>query len=247
MLWDRSKNGDDKSYLASVNDSEQYRYVTYKRTSMTNTELDEMRIMVINPVVNEITTDGNKVTVEFSDELAAASVTSEKISVTNGEEALGIQNLTVKDYSVSFEVEDAPEFGTCDITIARTVRNTKGVTMAADYNGSVAFGDGINVNSLKFDKEELTAGDTVTATADLISALTEEKTVILITAVKNTSTGELLSAKIDRQTIEAGGTLTLSADVTLPSSVDNISVEAFVWENKTMIPLYGKTIFGEGV
>ena len=112
--------------------------------------------------------------------------------------------------------------------------------MAANYTGTVSFGEGINVSSVVFDKTELTANETVKATAVLQSALSENKTVELIIAVKDSSSGKLKLVNLDRQTLTAGGTLTIEASVTLPADVTGLEVEAFVWESETLEPFTDK-------
>jgi hypothetical protein len=234
-------NVTDPFYKGAVRDDNTYRYITFKRTLAQTTAIGEMRVMVINPVVNSVKSNGNKVTVDFSDEIAASSVRADKITVKNDEGTeLEISNLAVNGYEVSFDVAGAPDFGTCDIEIARTVRNTKSVTMAANYTGTVSFGEGINVSSVVFDKTELTANETVKATAVLQSALSENKTVELIIAVKDSSSGKLKLVNLDRQTLTAGVPLTLEASVTLPADVTGLEVEAFVWESETLEPLTDK-------
>ncbi|MBP3361627.1 MAG: discoidin domain-containing protein [Clostridia bacterium] len=233
----------DPFYKASTNDTNSFRFITFKKVYQNGAAIGEMRIMVVNPVVNDIKADGNKVTVEFSDELSASSVNANRINVTDNDgNALEISNIVTDGYSVSFDVDNAPKTGICNVKISKAVRNTKGVTMAADYTGEAYFGGGISVTDIVFDKAELTASDTVKATAKLTNALAEDKTAVLITAVKSAD-GELMSVNIDRQAVLSGGAAELNAAVTLPADISGISVEAYVWENDTMIPLCEKTLF----
>ena len=118
---------------ASVQDTTSFRYITYKKTNIKSaTLLSEMRIMVINPVVNSVKYENGAVTLEFSDKMLNTSVT-DKIKVTSNSKDVAISNLNVNDYEVSFNVDNASAGSDLEITVDKSVTNIYGVPMAKNY------------------------------------------------------------------------------------------------------------------
>ena len=175
------------------------------------------------------------VTTTFDSDIFAASIDG-NITVTSGGETVAISDVKVTGNVVTFTAVNPPE-GDLTVTIDRFVRNLNSIPMAENYT-KVFVKPVVKVSSITFDGT-VTADSTVKATAVLESTLSEDKTVELIIAVKD-SNGKLKLVNLDRQTITAGGTLTLEASVTLPADVTGLDVEAFVWENETLEPLTDK-------
>lgn len=234
----------DPFMKANVNDTNAFRYITYKKTLSTTTQLGEFRALVVNPVVNSMEYKDGNVTVHFSDEMNAFSMTADKITVTDGDgNNISISNVAADGYDLSFSLEEEPAASPLTVNIGRKVRNTKGVTMASNYSGEIALREGIEVLGTSYNLDELAGGETLTASAKIKGSLMKEaNNITLFLAVKKN--GMLLGVDLANGVLSTGtSTLPLEASVTLPEDVAGVTAESYIWYTGTMIPLCDKTPF----
>lgn len=224
---------------ASVQDINSFRYITYKRTGSSSTMLSDMKIMVINPVVNSMKYDNGAVTLEFSDKMLDTSVT-DKIKVTSNSKDVAISNLNVNDYEVTFKVDTDSAGSDLEITVDKSVTNTYGVPMAEDYTASIK---AIDVSGYAFDKTAYAAGNTAAVSATVKSQTQTGTPVVLFTAIKDAD-GMLKNVVLDKKTIEITNVpVNLSANIAIPTEwTTGWTVEAYLWNETTLQP-YADKIF----
>ena len=234
---------DGSSFMkASVQDTTSFRYITYKRTNNTGsrpTSAKNMRIMVINPVVNSVKASGGKITLEFNDKMSG--ITADNITVKKGDTTYAVKDLTTNDYEVSFTAENAPSWESLTVTVDKAIKNVYGVPMASEYTGSVVIGEGINATEFKFGKGSYAASETATASASVQSAVEGTTPVILFVAVKDAE-GMLRGADFYEVAVSAGsGTTSLSKSIAIPSEwTTGWTVEAYLWNKSTLYPYIEK-------
>ena len=225
---------------ASVQDTKSFRYITYKRTYADQpTMLKNMRIMVINPVVNSVKYNNGAVTLEFNDKMLNTSVAG-KIKVTSNSKDVAISNLNVNDYEVSFNVDNASAGSDLEITVDKSVTNIYGVPMAENYTASIK---AMDVSGYSFDKTAYAANGTATVSATIKSQTQTGTPVVLFAAIKDAD-GMLKKVVLDKKTIETANVpVNLSAAIAIPAEwTTGWTVEAYLWNETTLQP-YADKIF----
>lgn len=125
----------------SVDDTNAYKYVTLKKNvNVTSASLGEIRLFVINPVVNSVSMADGIITIDFSDELKAKTVKPENITVKKNGLVIEINPVATKDgYGINIEDASASSGDVYEITVSRMIRNKKNVTMTEDFSVKIRY------------------------------------------------------------------------------------------------------------
>lgn len=227
-----SKGFGDSGERFSV-DTANYRYLVISKTTNEVVWLSEVRALVENPMVNNVTiSDNNKITISFTDRMEPATLNENNFTI----DGIELSNPTFETdwnggYDVTFDYSGEIVSGMV-LVVSDNVRNEYGIEMAADesivleYNPFTVTCGGEEVN-------EITAGASHNVKATVTSQ--SEKTAVLYVAVKDADDNLISCKKSEETVIAAGEIVEITVEGIVPKTGEKICI--YLWEDETLKPI----------
>ena len=211
------------------------RYLTYRKTYPSNAMLGSFRAYVVSPVIATVKKAGAVVTVEFSDEMDLATLTSDKFTLKANDNTIVPQtNIEKTSYTYSFTIPSAYYADSYKLTVSDGILSSNNLELAYEAEYDIS---GVTM-IIDFDfsgntalEQNSTAGARVTIKNDSF----EEKSILFVTALYED--GLLREVSADEEIIPSGGQASLSAEVeTKTYTVSDLELKAFIWYSGALMP-----------
>ncbi|MBE7023031.1 MAG: hypothetical protein E7412_01030 [Ruminococcaceae bacterium] len=239
-------------FSATVDDSQAYRYFTYKKRMSTGAALSTFSLYEINPVVNDVDFSDGLLTINFSDEMNADTVSSSSVYLTDSNGDVLNADVAKKDeYTYTVDISRANKELSYTLTIENTIKNKKNVALAEPVEIDYETLSALAVNSVTLHESADGSGSSIDNFHNLteasvkanISNFSSEKQSVIICAAQYTSTGMLKNTEWEDAEIESGNT----KEVVMPFSIDpqlyDSEIKVFVWKRDSLTPLAQNKVY----
>ena len=232
-------------YQTAVDDSEPFRFVTFRNTTLHASAYGEVRAYVINPEILSVNCDENYLYVNFSDEMDASSGA---ITLTKIADGTILSGEFIDGYTYVIDISDADKSSSYELLAGEDVENEKGVGLAEDYALELSNLSPLSAGKITFHDGEFGEGEeienlfglsTVSAKSTVSNNGKNSSEATAYIALYN-SEGRLLSLGQSKLEIPSGESADLVAFLDIEDETeDGMFIKAFVWNslNDVMIPL----------
>ena len=239
-------------FSATVDDSRAYRYFTYKKSVSTGAALSTFSLYEINPVVNDVDLSDGLLTINFSDEMNADTVSSSSVYLTAENGDVLNANVAKKDeYTYTVDISKANKELSYTLTIENTIKNNKNVALAESVKIDYETLSALVVNSVTLHESVDGSGSSIDNFHNLteasvkakISNFSSGKQRVVVCAAQYTSTGILKNTEWEDVEIESGST----KEIVMPFSIDpklyDSEIKVFVWKSDSLSPLAQEKVY----
>jgi len=177
----------------------------------TGAALSTFSLYEINPVVNDVDFSDGLLTINFSDEMNADTVSSSSVYLTDSNGDVLNADVAKKDeYTYTVDISRANKELSYTLTIENTIKNKKNVALAEPVEIDYETLSALAVNSVTLHESADGSGSSIDNFHNLteasvkanISNFSSEKQSVIICAAQYTSTGILQNAEWKDEEIE---------------------------------------------
>lgn len=241
----------DGKYTVKCSGDEAYRYLIYKRTTgrpdrTCFSELGAVRIYELNPMLEQISLNGNEIVLDFSEEMDSQTVTEENINIYAGETLLShVGHFSGKRYTAELSEQIFDKEITA--VISADVKSKRGINVKGEIRKSLKAPAAVTAGQPQFSS----SGNTVTSLAgleDLSAQLNlsnnrsdskETAAVMLILYDADNSIVDIDEKIVE---IEPGETLPENLHISLPSDTAGYKAKLFMWRSMGNMGVIEKSI-----
>ena len=243
--------GKSGKFSTTIDDTNAYRYFTYKKRQPTGAALSTFALYEINPIINSVDLTAGMLTVNFSDEMDSETVNESSVYLVGPDGRLNVPVAKTDNYTFTVDISTADDNKSYTLCIERSVKNQKGVSLCEKFEREYPNFSALAVESVTLHESSDGSGkgidnfhnlDYVSVRAHTVNFSAENREVVLYVA-QYSPEGSFLKASCARSVIAGGG----NADIVVPFAVENSGensiLRTFVWECKQMYPITESRIF----
>jgi len=234
-----------ESYCASVDESDLYRFITFRNTTLHASAFGEVRAYVVNPEVLSVTCDEDYLYVNFSDEM---NTSEDGISLTKRSDGTVYAGSFEDAYTYVIDISEKDKSAAYDLAVSANVQNAKGVKLAEEYILSLNNLSPVSSGEITFHGSTDGSGSEVdnfyglTDVSVKANAINNGKSAAKVTAyiALYSNANRLLSLSLNEIELASGESADVIASLSLPDDIeDGMYLKAFIWNslNDVMIPL----------
>lgn len=226
-------------YRVTMDDSEPFRYLIYKKTYLNVAMVGQIRAFEINPTLLSCSSDGGALMACFSDEMDAGTVNPESLVLTRKDTGKTIDYDVEEIDGYDFRLIPKEKIYGTSVSVAVTdgVKSTRGVKAAGAEPFKISFPHILNAEDIRFVNSEgetinnLIPGETagISLTAENLGETGEQTYFLAVCLYDADNTMISVSGKTGK--IAPSAKEQLTAELVLPGgSLDGYTLSAYFWD-----------------
>lgn len=156
-------NGNPGKFQATVDDTEAYRYITYKHYMSLGASLSTFSLYVVHPEVNSAEIAGDTVYVNFSDEMDTSTLNEDSVTVFVGDEQLAVDVEFPDAYTMMLKLDKTYFDSKIKVVISEEAQNMKEVGLANETTLNLISPPAIEVREFRIQDKKEGEGNEITS------------------------------------------------------------------------------------
>lgn len=231
-------------FQSTVDDTEAFQYLTFKKSYLSFAALGAFRAYVINPEVNGSSLDGREITVDFSDKMDASYLTEDHVQVYVNGTLTEAEVSCPDDYTMKLTLPEIYYSSRVRVQLAQEIKNQKNVPLAKAYTLNFSTPPAVDVTEFKLQDAKSGEGSEVASLSGLTQLgakvvmknnMTDQPETAVILMVLCDSNNTVIKIDEKRLSIAPGATAEEVAGFDLPAQTAGCRASVFVWRDYNLM------------
>ena len=165
-----AENGRPGKFQSTVDDTEPFRYFTYKHYLSLGASLSTFSLYVIHPEANSVSIDGDSIFINFSDEMDTSTLNSDNIAVYADDKRVDFAVDFPDGYTTELKLDRTYYDAKIKVELSKDIESAKDVNLADDVAFNIVAPRAVEVSTFILQDKKHEKGNAVTSLDGLSQA-----------------------------------------------------------------------------